>query len=93
MSARRDGMPQGHPEKQPDKLATLTLYVIDGGEGGPADVQGELRIHVSVPPAQAEAATAAVTHAMRQILGSPTVSTFTECVCGQCDTTGGGGRS
>lgn len=89
MSPRLDGMPEGHPEKQPSKLATLTLYASGDPTGGDVMAWGELTIAGPVPADQVEHVQTTVRAMLRKVLESDPTVVETECACGRCGTTGG----
>lgn len=89
MSPRIDGMPEGHPEKQPVTLATLTLY----GSGDPAGddfmAWGELRVAGPVAADQVDHVLSTVRGMLRKVLEQDPTVVETECACGRCSATGG----
>lgn len=94
MSPRVDGMPEGHPEKRPLKLATLTLYAAFDDQDNVLGVSGELTIGPIPPVLATDETTAQVIQMMHRSLDSKTQMTAVlpapSCSCGRCGTEGGG---
>lgn len=81
MSPRGDGMPEGHPEKLPTKIATLTLFgIVDDDGRGMEMTTPELRIHVGCRADEAEVLKQVVLNAMKGIIDNEAGP----CPCGQC---------
>ena len=95
MSPRSDGMPEGHPDRAPLEIATLTLSAVVDDEGTPTSVRGEIALGM-VPASMIEEAHKVVVDMMRRVLESQDVTTFAfpvdtsgTCGCGRCSATGG----
>lgn len=85
MSPRVDGLPEGHPEKLPVKIATLTLLGVLDANGQMEMAIPELKIHVGCRQDEAQAVQQLVINAMKNIIDHEAGP----CPCGQCGTPGG----
>ena len=89
MSPRLDGMPEGHPEKRPVKLAALTLYGSGDLTGDDFMAWGELTIAGPIPADQVDHVQTTVRALLRKVLEQDPTVVETECSCGRCGTEGG----
>lgn len=85
MSPRVDGMPEGHPEKQPVKIATLTLFGVLNDDGQMEMTHPELRIHIGCSEGEVQVVSQLVLHAMKGVIDHEAGP----CPCGQCGTESG----
>ena len=89
MSPRLDGMPERHPEKQPVRLATLTLYGSGDPTGADFMAWGELTVNGVFEADEVEHVQTTVRGMLRKVLEQDPTVLEVECRCGRCGTEGG----
>ncbi|WP_162786784.1 hypothetical protein [Janibacter anophelis] len=90
MSPRADGMPEGHPEKRPVPMATLTLFASSVDPSDPTfTAWGEVKIVGSYLASEVDEVVPLVQDLFRQVLAQDPTVLETECTCGGCRARGG----
>lgn len=90
MSPRADGMPEGHPERRPVPMATLTLFVSSQDPTDPNfSAWGEVSIRGAFPRDEVDEVVPLVQDLFRQVLAQDPTVLETECTCGACRAKGG----